>query len=84
MSEYKNFSFIGLQIRMMFKSTSMSPCHLAHLKCQHEHIICITTLSIFIKFIVVHSYYYLFFVVVALVVVVVVVVVYFFPALSFL
>ena len=43
---YKNFSFIGIQIGMMFKSTSMSPCHLAHLKSQLEHINCITTLSI--------------------------------------
>ena len=31
---------------MIFKSTSMSPCHIAHLKSQHRHIICIATFSI--------------------------------------
>ena len=31
---------------MTFKGTSMSLCHLAHLKSEHEHIICITILSI--------------------------------------
>ena len=43
---YKNFSFIKELIWNDVKSTSMSPCHLAHLKSQHEHVICITTLSI--------------------------------------
>ena len=43
---YKNLSFIGVQIWNDVKSTSMSPFHLAHLKSQHEHIICITTQSI--------------------------------------
>ena len=31
---------------MKFKRTLMSPCHLAHSKGQHKHIICRTTLSI--------------------------------------
>ena len=42
----KNFSCIGVQIWNDVQSTSMSPCYLAHLKSQPEHIICITNLSI--------------------------------------
>ena len=51
----KNFSFMEYSSGMMFKSTSMSPCHLAHLKSQHKHSICITTLSKNVSKYVVHN-----------------------------